>query len=253
MRLHLAVAVLLCVLGLGSCRRPPAAAPTVFLVGDSTMAPKEDRYRPETGWGEHLADYLTDGVAVENFARNGRSTKSFVAEGRWQLVMERVTAGDYVFVQFGHNDSKTASASYSTPAEYAANLRSFVAEVRGRGAYPVLLTPVVRRHFDADGRLERTHGDYPAAARRAARETGTPLIDITERSRALVAGLGDASSRELYLWLPPGQHPNYPEGVEDNTHFSPAGARAVAGLVAAGIRREKLPLRRYLRRKPVVP
>ncbi|MCP9236126.1 rhamnogalacturonan acetylesterase [Lewinella sp. JB7] len=239
------VVCLTLLLALAGCHRPPRNPPTVFLVGDSTMGPKEADRRPETGWGEMLGDFLP-GIPVENHARNGRSTRSFRAEGRWRSVLEKVQAGDYVFIQFGHNDSKTESDRYASPETFEGNLRQFVAEVRERGGRPVLLTPVIRRKFDAVGQLVRTHGGYPAATRRAAAATGTPLIDMTEKSRMLVAGYGDPASRSLYLWSRPGEHDNYPRGVEDDTHFSPVGAREMARLVAGGIRQARLPLRRFV-------
>ncbi|MBB4080674.1 lysophospholipase L1-like esterase [Lewinella aquimaris] len=239
------ITIVLASLLLSACHRPPDGAPTVFLVGDSTMAEKRADRRPETGWGEMLSEFL-DGPTIENHAQNGRSTKSFRAEGRWQTVLDGIAAGDYVFIQFGHNDSKTASSSYSTPEEFETNLIAFVKEVRERGGQPVLLTPVVRRKFNPDGVLQRTHGGYPAAVSRAASATATPLIDMTEKSRNLVATYGDPASRELYLWLSPGANENYPDGVEDDTHFSPKGGREMARLVADGIREVRLPLRHYL-------
>ncbi|NJB84983.1 DNA sulfur modification protein DndE [Lewinella marina] len=228
------------------CRSLPATPPTVYLIGDSTAADKREDRRPETGWGEALSDYLTAGVVVENHARNGRSSRSFRQEGLWRIVYEAIRPGDYVFIQFGHNDPKPDTSRFSSPEDYGDNLKRYVEETRERGGRAVILSPIVRRKFDAAGVLQPTHEAYPATARRVAREMKVPFIDMTTLSRDLISGYGDAPSQALFLWLEAGEHPNYPEGVEDNTHLSPAGARAIAGLVARGIREARLPLRRQL-------
>src|SRR6186997_493982 len=125
---------------------------TIFLAGNSTCAAKEPDKRPETGWGEMLGQHFKDGkVRIENRAMNGRSTKSFISEGRWQAIIDEVKKGDYVFVQFGHNDeSKDKGERYTPPEDYRKNLVRFISEVRSKGGFPVLLTPVMRRRFDKD-------------------------------------------------------------------------------------------------------
>lgn len=219
-----------------------AAADTLrlFLVGDSTCATKElAGQNPERGWG-HMFQPLFDGsVVVENHAANGRSTRSFRSEGRWRRVCGRLQPGDYVFVQFGHNDSKSDTARYSSPEQYAENLRCYVREARERGATPVLLTPIVRRHF-VDGVLTDTHGDYPGAMRRVAREEGVVLLDMEALTRQWVAQLGDEHSRECFMWVEPGTCPRYPEGQRDDTHLNVRGAHAVARMVAS-LLREQVP------------
>ena len=208
-------------------RAPPI---TVWLAGDSTMAQKQPDRRPETGWGEALQScFDSSEVRIANRAVNGRSTRSFIAEGRWQAIADSLRAGDYVLIQFGHNDEKVGTDRYASPDDYGRNLARFVADVRARGAHPVLLTPVVRRAFDGST-LRDTHGAYPDAARRVAREQHVPLIDMTRASAALVQALGPDSSRALWLHLEPGVNPNYPSGVHDDTHFDPEGARVMAGL-----------------------
>lgn len=215
-----------------------AAADTLrlFLIGDSTCATKElAGQNPERGWG-HMFQPLFDGsVVVENHAANGRSTRSFRSEGRWRRVCGRLQPGDYVFVQFGHNDSKSDTARYSSPEQYAENLRCYVREARERGATPVLLTPIVRRHF-VDGVLTDTHGDYPGAMRRVAREEGVVLLDMEALTRQWVAQLGDEHSRECFMWVEPGTCPRYPEGQRDDTHLNVRGAHAVARMVASLLR-----------------
>ena len=220
---------------------------TVWLAGDSTMAQKQPDKRPETGWGEVLQPcFDSAAVRIANRAMNGRSTRSFVAEGRWKAIIDSLRAGDYVFIQFGHNDEKVGTANYSSPDDYHRNLVRFVDDVRSRGGHPVLFTPVVRRRFDG-ARLVDTHGAYPDAARAAATEAKVPLVDMTRVSAALVEPMGPDSSRALWLHLEPGANPNYPAGVRDDTHFNPLGAQRMAGLAIDAMRTLRLDLATRLR------
>ena len=215
---------------------------TVWLAGDSTMAQKQADKRPETGWGEALQPcFDSTEVRIANRAMNGRSTRSFVAEGRWKAIVDSLHAGDYVFIQFGHNDEKAGTDRYASPDDYRRNLTRFVDDVRGKGAHPVLFTPVVRRKFEG-ARLVDTHGEYPEAARMAARERKAELVDMTRASAELVERLGPDSSRALWLHLEPGANPNYPTGVHDDTHFNPRGAEQMAGLAIDAIRALRLGL-----------
>jgi lysophospholipase L1-like esterase len=213
------------------------------------MADKLAEKRPETGWGERLQQFFReDRVRVANYALNGRSTRTFISEGRWDALLAEVKAGDYVFIEFGHNDeSKEKVDRYTPPEDFKRNLGRFVAEVRAKGATPVLLTPVMRRRFDSSGAVQDTHGEYPDLVRSLAADTGTPLIDMHRATRKVLAERGLERSRELFLQLKPGENPNYPRGVEDNTHSSPLGASLNARLVTEGIRELKLPLAEFLR------
>jgi len=222
---------------------------TIFLAGDSTMAAKLPDKRPETGWGEMLGGHFKDGaVRVENRAMNGRSTKTFISEGRWQEIIDDLKKGDFVFVQFGHNDeSKDKGERYTPPEDYKKNLIRFVEEVRAKGGSPVLLTPVMRRRFDKDGKFYDTHGEYPGIVRDVAKELKAPLIDMHRSSEVVIVKYGVEGSKKLFLQLKPGENANYPNGIEDNTHFSPLGAEEMAQLVVDGIRANKLKLSKYLR------
>lgn len=222
-----------------------AAAPvTIHLAGDSTMAEKLPEKRPETGWGEFLAAQFADGsVVVDNRAKNGRSTRTFIEEGRWRDLIETTKAGDVVLIQFGHNDQSIEKPDrYTPPADYARNLARFVADVRAKGAMPVLLTPVARRRFDADGRVLPSHGEYPDLVRALAARESVLLIDMERRSGAVLQEAGVEGSKALFLWVAPGASPNYPKGVEDNTHFSPKGAQRMAREFAAALRESGLVL-----------
>jgi lysophospholipase L1-like esterase len=222
---------------------------TIFLAGDSTMAAKLAEKRPETGWGEMLGQHFKDGkVVIDNRAQNGRSTKTFISEGRWQSIVDAVKKGDYVFIQFGHNDeSKEKGERYTPPADYRTNLSRFVDEVRAKGGHPVLFTPVMRRKFDKDGTFVDTHGGYPDIVRTVAREKKVPLIDMHRKSEAVLIKYGPEDSRKLFLQLKTGENANYPKGIEDNTHFNPTGAEEMAKLAVQGIREDKLGLRKYLK------
>ncbi|MEP6703171.1 MAG: rhamnogalacturonan acetylesterase [Acidobacteriota bacterium] len=222
---------------------------TIFLAGDSTMAAKLPEKRPETGWGEMLAAHFRDGkVRIDNRAMNGRSTKTFISEGRWQAIVDDLTKGDYVFIQFGHNDeSKEKWERYTPPEDYRKNLIRFIADVRAKDAFPVLLTPVMRRRFDKDGKFQDTHGEYPDIVRAVAKENKVPLIDMHRASEKVIVRHGVDDSRELFLQLKPGENPNYPKGIEDNTHFSPLGADVMSKLVVEGIREQKIGLKKYLK------
>lgn len=248
MKRKIAVMVLLAATVLTSASVASARKLTIFLAGDSTMAVKAADRRPETGWGEMFAGFFKPGsVIIENRAMNGRSTKSFISEGRWQAIVDDLTKGDYVFIQFGHNDaSRDKGERYTPPDEFRRNLVRFVTEVRERKAIPVLLTPVMRRRFDAQGRFFDTHGEYPDIVRSVARESKVALIDAHRETEKLIVQLGVEESKHLFLILAKGEHPNYPNGIDDNTHFSPKGAKEVATLVVEGIREAKLKLRKRL-------
>ena len=222
---------------------------TIFLAGDSTCAAKQPDKRPETGWGEMLGQHFKDGkVRIENRAMNGRSTKSFISEGRWQAIVDEMKKGDYVFVQFGHNDeSKDKGDRYTPPDDYRRNLVRFISDVRANGGFPVLLTPVMRRRFDKDGKFYDTHGEYPDIVRAVAKEQNAPLIDMHRMSETVIVKYGVEGSKKLFLQLKPGENPNYPNGVEDNTHFSPLGAEEMAKLAVDVIREKKMALRKYLK------
>ena len=224
---------------------------TVFLAGDSTMAKKLPEKRPETGWGEMLVDFFQDGkVIIDNRAQNGRSTRTFISEGRWQAIVDALRPGDYVFIQFGHNDeSKEKTDRYTPPADYRNNLIRFVSEVRDKKATPVLLTPVMRRRFDKEGKLQDTHGEYPDIVRRVAAEYKVALIDMHRSSAAVLAKYGAEESRKLFLQLKPNENPNYPNGIEDNTHFNPLGAKVMASLAVERVRESRLPLVKYLKKR----
>lgn len=220
----------------------PADFITVYLIGDSTLSIKQVNAYPETGWGMPFAHFFDQSVTVDNRAMNGHSTRSFIEENRWQSVLTTLYEGDYVLIQFGHNDEVKTKKTYTTEDAFRANLIRFVKESRDKKATPVLITPVARRQFDDTGRIKETHDVYSGLVRAVATEYKTPLIDLDKDSQALLQQFGVENSRLLFLQLAPGEHPNYPEGKEDNTHFNELGARKMAELVLAAIKAQHLPL-----------
>lgn len=231
---------------------------TVFMIGDSTMANKKlDGGNPERGWGQMLPGFFTEDVRIDNHAVNGRSTKSFIDEGRWDKVIAQVGKGDYVFIQFGHNDEKPDEKRHTEPGgTFDENLRRFVRETKAKGGIPVLFSSIVRRNFSVNpeavlqddkpreatglkqeegNALVDTHGRYLDSPRKVAGEEGAIFIDMNKITRQLVEGLGPEESKKLYMWVPKNTVAACPNGKEDNTHLNIHGARVVAGLVADAI------------------
>ncbi|WP_066725871.1 rhamnogalacturonan acetylesterase [Sphingomonas pituitosa] len=222
----------------------PAGAQTLFIASDSTAQTyAADRY-PQTGWGQMLPCGLTADAVVVNRAIGGRSTKSFLAEGRWDTLLAEAKPGDVVLIQFGHNDASTTKPERYAPAGtlYRDNLLRMIWEARGHGLVPVLVTPPVRRSFDGT-RVKADFAAYSEVMRALVSSTSTPLLDLEARSAELVQRLGPEGSRKLYLHLKPEDKAvGFPKGINDDTHFSELGARAMADLVAQELKTLKLPI-----------
>ena len=224
------------------------ANPVIHLVGDSTMADKPNLAHPERGWGQLLPEWVLPPAQVLNHAVNGRSTKSFIDEGRWQAVVDQVKPGDWVVIQFGHNDQKVEDASRYAAADgdYQRNLTHFVRAVRSFGASPVLATSTARRRWDEQGRLAETHGAYPEAMRGVAFAEGVPLLELNRLSMELLRELGPEPSKRLHLW-------SDALGLRDDTHYSETGARRIAELAVRETWRLQLPLAQHLRLEALIP
>lgn len=211
----------------------------IFWAGDSTVQTNDITTYPQTGIGQVFSLYTREDVEVCNCAKNGRSTKSFMAEGRLQAVDEAIQEGDFLFIQFGHNDEKTEDPSrYTEPfSDYMENLAVFVETARKHGAYPVLVTPLERRCFADSKHLGMgAHSDYVAAMKQTAEQMKVPLVDLYSMSRLELKKAGEAGSRKWYMNLAPGEYPGCPEGKVDNTHLKYEGAVVFAGLVARGLK-----------------
>jgi pectinesterase len=245
---------------------------TIFMIGDSTMANKNiTGGNPERGWGMVLQGFFSEDVVIDNHAVNGRSSKSFIDEGRWDAVLSKIKKGDYVFIQFGHNDEKANPDRHTDPGTtFDENLRRFVRETRERGGIPVLFNSIVRRNFRRpndeaiakDARNEAgaskneeegtvlydTHGAYLDSPRNVAKEMGVTFIDMNKITHDLVEGLGPNDSKKLFMWVEPNKVPAFPKGREDNTHLNVYGAKVVAGLAVEAIAEAIPELAQYVRK-----
>lgn len=256
---------------------------TIFMIGDSTMANKPiEGGNPERGWGHVLGGFFTEDIVIDNHAVNGRSSKSFIDEGRWDVVLSRIKPGDYVFIQFGHNDEKPKADRHTDPGStFDANLEKFVNETRAKGGIPVLFNSIVRRNFGtatgqaiadaitqddirkgvnpdraqqaqeehpAEGnKLIDTHGAYLDSPRNVATRLHVPFVDMNRITHELVEGMGPVESKKLFMWLPANTFPSAPKGREDNTHLNIYGARIIAGLTVDAIAKEVPALAPYVR------
>lgn len=247
--------IIICVLSLSAFKENTKI--TIFMIGDSTMANKDIRGgKMERGWGMMLQNFFTEDIIIDNHALNGRSSKSFITEGHWQKVIDKIKPGDYVFIQFGHNDEKDDPERHTDPGTtFDDNLRKFVQEARMKGGIPVLFNSVVRRIFtnsktavaDDDIRsnssvglaegdtLVDTHGDYLLSPRNVARELNVPFVDANKITHDLEQSLGPDKSKKLHMWYLPKETPSLPKGRQDNTHYNVYGAYIVAGLLADAV------------------
>lgn len=221
---------------------------TIFLAGDSTVSSYPTSSAPRAGWGQVFEMMFNDKIIVKNEAASGRSSKSFILEGRLDSILKEIDKGDYLFIQFGHNDEKVNDPTrYTEPSStYKSYLKQYIDGARNKGANPVLVTPVERRRFSVDGIAQDSHGKYPEAMKELGLEENVPVIDLTEKSKALFQELGPELTKDIFLWLDPHSESNYPNGIQDNTHFQEGGAKQIAQLVVEGICELKLHLRNYV-------
>ncbi|MDB5250535.1 MAG: rhamnogalacturonan acetylesterase [Segetibacter sp.] len=237
--------ILTALLVLMSFALPPKRKIKVWLIGDSTMCAYEPARAPLTGWGMPFVYFFDSTVTIDNRARGGRSTRTFLNENLWRPVAEGMQEGDYVLIQFGHNDEAKEpqyAARYTSVADYKKNLVKFINEARAKKASAVLITPVTRMSFDSTGTMKETHVEYTQAVFDVATQYNTPVIDLDKKSRELLQQMGPKNAKLLFMQYEPGQEPLFPEGQNDNTHFNEFGARKIAQLVLAEIRNLKLEL-----------
>ena len=257
---------------------------TIFTIGDSTMANKKlEGGNPERGWGQMLSRYFTDEITIDNHAVNGRSSKSFINEGRWETVLSKIQRGDYVFIQFGHNDEKDDPNRHTDPGTtFDANLKKFVEDTRAKGGIPVLFNSIVRRNFgkadenavanaikqddirngidpkapkdsiEEGAKLIDTHGAYLVSPKNVAEELNATFIDLNSLTHKLVEGMGPEKSKELYLWVEPKTVPALPNGREDNTHLNIYGASVIAEMAVKAVAEAIPELQQYVRHYDLV-
>jgi len=208
-----------------------------------------DKGNPEKGWGQVFPLYFRPGITVENHAVNGRSTKSFIDEGKWNIVKDRIKPGDYVIIEFGHNDEKIEDPKrYAAPETgFKTNLMIFITETRNAGGIPVLATPVNRRKFDSTGHFLDTHGKYPDVVRQLAKELNVPLLDLHKKTEQLLKDCGAEISKKFFIHVTSSEYPNLPTGRQDDTHFSAYGAFKICDFAAEEIKNKIPELAKYLK------
>ena len=222
----------------------------IFMAGDSTMSHYDTSKTPQRGWGQLFSQSFNNDVEVINLARGGKSTKSFISQGLWDKLINQVQKGDWVFIEFGHNDhDKSKPQRFCTPEEYERNLIRMVSDVKAVGAHPILLTPIAMRSFNKDGSYHDGHGQYPAHVKMAANKTGVPFINADSLLGAKIEKMGPDSSKLFYMNFGPSLYKIFPEGHVDNTHLRKQGALAVCELVVSAMRDLHLnPINQYLKK-----
>ncbi|PMC38692.1 rhamnogalacturonan acetylesterase [Bacillus sp. UMB0899] len=220
----------------------------VYLIGDSTVSTYKPNAAPKMGWGQKLNEFFHDSVVVHNLSVPGRSSKSFYEEGRFNIVNKQLRQGDYLLIQFGHNDAKKADEKRHTDpyTTYKVYLKKYIDAAKEKGVTPILVTPVERRNFSVNGAIIDSHGDYPLAMKQLAAEENVDLIDLTTMSKKLFNEIGPENTKKLFLWLEPGEHDHFPEGKKDNTHLQEQGANKIASLVVKGLIEINSPLQQYV-------
>ncbi|NMO96535.1 GDSL family lipase [Paenibacillus lemnae] len=221
----------------------------VFIAGDSTAANQSPDGYPYAGWGQMFSSFLKGDAATVNRARSGRSSKSYIEEKELQRIWDQARSGDYLLIQFGHNDQKQDTKRHTDPSTtYKQYLSEYVEGARNLGMTPVLITSVQRRFFHSDGSLKDTHGAYLDAVRELAAEKNVPLVDLADKSARLYTELGMEGSKSLFMWGAPGEFIHFSEGIQDNTHFQEYGALKIAELVVEGLKELSLqPLTLFFR------
>ena len=224
---------------------PTATATTVFLAGNSTVVNQDDE--PWAAWGQMIPRFFKPGVAIANHAESGLTLGSFLSSNRLDKILSVMKPGDYLFIEFGHNDQKEKGPDDGAYKSYTERMQRFVREFRQKGGLPVIVTSTSRRSFGADGKTVNSLGDYPAAARAVAEQEKVPLIDLNAMSMKLYEALGPEESKKAFVHYPANTYPNQTQPLADDTHFNPYGAFELAKCVVEGMKANKLMLTKFLR------
>ena len=230
-----------------SIRIEPADAkvPTVWLCGNSTVVDQDNE--PWASWGQMIPRWFDDRVCFANYAESGETASTFIAANRLKKILSLMKSGDYIFIEFGHNDQKQKFAGAGAYYNFATCLKTFVDEARKRGAVPVFVTPTQRRSFDSNGKIQETHADYPDAMRWVAKREGVQLIELHDMTRTFYEAMGVEPSKQAFVHYPAGTYPGQTTAFADNTHFNPYGAYEISKMVVEGMKQLNLPLIEYLR------
>ena len=224
------------------------AVTTVFLCGNSTVVDQDNE--PWASWGQMIPYFFDTNVCIANYAESGESANTFIAAGRLKKALSQMKAGDYLFMEFGHNDQKQKGPGKGAYYSFMTSLKTFIDEARLRGAHPVLVTPTQRRSFGSDGRIRDTHEDYPETMRWLAEKENVPLIDLNEMTRTLYEAMGVELSKRAFVHYPAGSYPGQTQDFADNTHFNPYGAYEIARCIVEGLKKQVPALARYLKLFP---
>lgn len=219
--------------------------PTVFLCGNSTVVDQDNE--PWASWGQMIPRFFSDSICFANYAESGESANTFIGAGRLKKALSQMKAGDYVFMEFGHNDQKQKGPGKGAYYSFMTSLKTFIDEARARGANPVLVTPTQRRSFDENGKIKDTHENYPEAMRWLAAKENVPLIDLNEMTRTLYEAMGADESKHAFVHYPAGTYPGQDRALADNTHFNPYGAYEISKCIIEGIKKAGLPIVKFLR------
>lgn len=221
---------------------------TVFLCGNSTVVDQDNE--PWASWGQMIPYFFDTNVCIANYAESGESANTFIAAGRLKKALSQMKKGDYLFMEFGHNDQKQKGPGKGAYYSFMTSLKTFIDEARLRGAHPVLVTPTQRRSFDPDGHIRDTHEDYPEAIRWLAEKENVPLIDLNEMTRTLYEAMGVEPSKRAFVHYPAGSYPGQTQDFADNTHFNPYGAYEIARCIVEGLKTQVPDLARHLKPFP---
>lgn len=225
----------------------PSDVPTLFLCGDSTVV--DNDAEPYTGWGQMLPLFLDENIAVANYAESGLSANTFLGGKRLDKAMTQMKKGDWVLIEFGHNDQKQKGAGVGAYYSYAHSLKQYIDYARQKGATPILVTPTRRRQFDKDGKIKDTHEDYPAAMREIAAREGVALVDFQDLTKIMIEAFGDEPSKKLFVHYPMGTFADQEKELKDNTHFSNFGAYEISKLFCQAITELGLPIAKYVKKE----
>lgn len=221
---------------------------TVFLCGNSTVVDQDNE--PWASWGQMIPYFFDTNVCIANYAESGESANTFIAAGRLKKALSQMKKGDYLFMEFGHNDQKQKGPGKGAYYSFMTSLKTFIDEARLRGAHPVLVTPTQRRSFGPDGHIRDTHEDYPEAMRWLAEKENVPLIDLNEMTRTLYEAMGVEPSKRAFVHYPAGSYPGQTQDFADNTHFNPYGAYEIARCIVEGLKTQVPDLARHLKPFP---
>lgn len=222
-----------------------AQIPTVWLCGNSTVVDQDNE--PWASWGQMIPRWFDDRVCFANYAESGETASTFIAANRLKKILSLMKSGDYIFIEFGHNDQKQKFAGAGAYYNFATCLKTFVDEARKRGAVPVFVTPTQRRSFDSNGKIQETHADYPDAMRWVAQREGVQLIELHDMTRTFYEAMGVEPSKRAFVHYPAGTYPGQTADFADNTHFNPYGAYEISKMIVEGMKQLNLPIIEYLR------